>query len=271
MGKLRAAVFASAVSVTAACGGGGSDKPDAPIIHTDAAIDAVPDSPPLPDAPSYDFSCANTPAPTTATANITVTGTAQVFSGMAPAPADMVSLQARAVSNDAVLASAGPTTTAGTFTLGPVASNNMPVNAYIRAQRAGNGMERVTLVYPAAPLTADLMSAPVLMISDAQLNALGMGAISQMANKGFLAVFVVDCANMPIDGAQLSVKLAGQDTGNAIDLGSFAAQAAGTWFVFDAGVGDVTVSATYGAHTFRAHVVKSAAQTTTTTIVRPGF
>ena len=273
MGNLRAVLSASAVSLIAACDGGGSAKPDAPIILLDAAVDAVPDSPPLPDAPSYDFSCAGNTAPTTANAMISVTGTAQGLSGMSAAPLDMVTVEARAVSNDAVLATGvpAPTTSAGTFTVGPLASNNMPVDAYLRAQRAGSGGERVTLVYPPSPLTTNLMDAPVLMISDAQLNQLGMGFITQSANKGFLAVFVVDCADTPVAGANLTAKLGNTDTGNAIDLGTFAPQAAGTWFVFDADVGDITVSATYGSTTFRSHVIKSAAQTATTTIVRPGF
>lgn len=271
MGNLRAVLFASAASLAAACGGSSSDKPDALVLHLDAAIDAQPDAPPLPDAPEYDFSCAGNAAPTTATANITVSGTAQGLSGMSAAPLDMVSLEARAVSNDGVLAMTGPTTSTGTFSLGPLTSNNAPVDAYLRAQRAGSTMERVTLVYPPSPLTADLMDAPVLMISDAQLNQLGMGFISQMASKGFLAIFVVDCANTPVAGAALTAKLGNTDTGNVVPLETFAPQAAGTFFVFDADVGDITVSATLGSHTFRSHVVKSAAQTTTTTIVRPGF
>ena len=273
MGNLRA-ISASALSVlAAACDGGGTAKPDAPIILLDAAVDAVPDSPPLPDAPSYDFSCAGNTAPTTANAMITVTGTANVFSGQSPTPADMVTVEARAVSNDAVLATAvpAPTTSAGTFTVGPLTSNNMPIDAYLRATRAGSGGERATLVYPPSPLTQNLMDAPVLMISDAQLNALGMGFITQSPNKGFLAVFVVDCADTPVAGATLTARIGSADTGNAIDLGTFAPQAAGTWFVFDADVGDVTVGATYGSTTFRSHVIKSAAQTTSTTIVRPGF
>ncbi len=272
MGNLRAVLFASAASLAAACGGGGNDKPDALVLHLDAAIDAQIDAPPLPDAPEYDFSCMGNAAPTTAAAMITVTGTAQGLSGMSAAPLDMVSLEAHAVSNDAVLAMAGPTTSAGTFSVGPITTNNMPVDAYIRATRAGSTMERTTLVYPPSPLTENLMDAPVLMISDTNLNMLTMGLITQMPNKGFLAVFVVDCKDMPVAGASLSAKVNGTtDTGNAIDLGTFAPQAAGTWFVFDADVGDITLSATLGSHTFRSHVVKSAAQTTTTTILRPGF
>jgi hypothetical protein len=242
-------------------------------VRGDAAVDATPDSPPLPDAPSYDFSCAGNSAPTTANAMITVTGTANVFSGMAPGPADMVTVEARAVSNDAVLATAmpAPTTSAGTFTVGPLASNNMPIDAYLRATRAGTTNERTTLVYPPSPLTENLADAPVLMISDADLNMLGMGFITQSPNKGFLAVFVVDCADIPVAGATLTAKIGNADTGNVIPLETFAPQAAGTFFVFDADVGDVTVGATHGSTTFRTRVIKSAAMTTSTTIVRPGF
>ena len=92
-----------------------------------------------------------------------------------------------------------------------------------------------------------------------------------MAATGFMAVFVVDCKDVPVAGASLTAKLGNADTGNVIPLETFAPQAAGTFFVFDADVGDVTISATLGSHTFRSHVMKSAAQTTSTTILRPGF
>lgn len=270
MGNLRAALSVALLSV-AACGDGGSAKPDAPLIHLDAAIDAVPDSPPPPDAPNYDFTCLNNTAPTTASATITVTGTASTIAGMAMAPADNVTLEARTVAGDNLLDSDGPTTTSGNWTLGPI-TGNTPVDAYIKATRSGTGGERTTLVYTPQPLVADQANVPVLLISDTQLNGLLMGLLTQEANKGFFGVAILDCAGMPIDGAAISVKQNNVEVGSPFDIGQFASQFAGTFFVFNVPVNDNTVvNATYNGMTFRAHSVKSAANTTTTTIVRPGF
>ncbi len=271
MGNLRAVLSVALLSLAACGDDGGSAKPDAPIIHLDAAIDAVPDAPPAPDARTYDFSCLNNTAPTTADATITVSGTASTLSGMAMNPADNVTLEARLVSTDAVLDSDGPTSATGAWSLGPVPGVT-PVDAYIRATRSGSGNERTTLLYTPQPLRTSQTMVPVLLISDTQLNALTMGALTQEANKGFFGVIVMDCAGTPIDGASLSVKQGGTEVGTSFDVGQFASQLAGNWFVFNVPVSDNTVvNASYNGMSFRAHSVKSAAQTTTTTIVRPGF
>jgi len=269
MGNLRAVLSVALLSL-AACGGSGSDKPDAQIVVADAAIDAVPDGPPADAAPTYDFSCAGNSAPTTAAVTITVSGTASTIWGTAMQAADNVTLEAHAVSDDALLDSDGPTTTAGTWTLGPIPGTT-PVDAYIKATRSGAGNERTTLVYTPQPLVADQGNVPVLLISDAQLNGLTMGLITQQASLGFFGVAVLDCAGTPVVGSALSVKQNNVEVGTSFDIGQFAAQFAGTFFVFNVPVGDTAVTATYSGMTFRAHTVKSAADTATTTIVRPGF
>ena len=270
MGNLRTVMSAALLSF-AACSGDGAAKPDAPLIHLDAAIDAVPDAPPPIDAPSYDFTCLNNTAPTTASATISVSGTTQVLNGMTPTPAGMVSLEARKVSDDSLLDIDGPTAAQGAYTLGPITTTGVPVDAYIKATRAGTAMERTTLVFTPQPLVASQMNVPVLMVSDAQINAIGQGVFTQDPAKGFFGVFVVDCAGTPVADASLFVKKNGTSTGTAVDLGTFFPQAAGTWFVFNVDPGDIVVNAMLGANTFRAHTVKSAAATTTTTVVRPGF
>jgi hypothetical protein len=170
-----------------------------------------------------------------------------------------------------VLDTDGPTTAAGTWTLGPITAGT-PVDAYLRATRSGGGGERTTLVYTPQPLVANQANVPVLLISDTQINGLTMGIITQEASKGFFGVAVLDCAGMPISGASLSVKQNNIEVGMPFDIGQFAAQFAGTFFVFNVPVNDNTiVNATYMGMTFRAHSIKSAAQTASTTVVRPGF
>lgn len=270
MGNLRAVLSVSLLSLAAACGSDGKEKPDAPIIHTDAAPDAPPDAPPPIDAPNYDFSCLNNTAPTTADPTITVSGAAYTLQGTSQSPADNVTVEAHLVSNDSTLDTDGPTGAAGTWTLGPV-TGNTPVDAYIKATRSGNGGERTTLVYTPQPLRTNQTDVPVLLIADAQLNALTQGFITQEADKGFFGVEVLDCAGMPIDGASLTVKQGNMDVGTAFDVGSIVSQFAGTWFVFNVTPGDTVVNASYNGMAFRAHTIKSAANTATTTVVRPGF
>ena len=265
MGNLRAVMSAALLSF-AACSGDGAAKPDAPLIHLDAAIDAIPDSPPPPDAPSYDFTCLNNTAPTTASATITVSGTANEISGMAAAPAADVSLEARSVSADALLASAGPTLANGAFSLGPIPGVT-PVDAYVKATKTGT---RPTLVYPPQPLVANQGMVPVLMITDAQLGLLlqVLGGGSQDATKGLVGVAVLDCAGAQVMGATVAVKQNNVAVGNVVDIGAFSP---GTFFVTNVPVGAALVTATFNGMTFRSHTVKSIAGTDTTTGVRPGF
>lgn len=271
MGNLRAVLSVSLLSLAACGDDGGSAKPDAPVIHLDAAVDAAPDTPPLPDAPSYDLTCHGNAAPTTADPTVTVSGTAQVVSGMNLAPANNVSLEAHSVVGGATLDTDGPTGAAGTWTLGPITAG-VPVDAYIRATRSGSGGERTTLVYPPQPLRTNQTMVPVLMISDTQLNGLlSLVGMHQDADKGLLGIAVVDCAGMPINGATVSAKQGNTDVGQPFDIGQFSAQFAGTWFVLNVPPGDTVVNARYNNTDFRAHTVSSAAMTATTTVVRPGF
>ncbi len=267
MGNLRA-VFSVALLSLAACGGdGGSAKPDAPIIHLDAAIDAVPDAPPPPDARVYDFSCLNNTAPTTASAMVTVSGTANEFSGMSVAPAAGVSLEAHAVSGDAPLGMSGPTTASGAYSIGPI-QGVTPVNAYLKATKTG---ARPTLVYPPQPIVADLGMVPTLMLTDTLLmQLLGFipGGAPQDAAKGLLVVGVLDCANASIDGATVVVKQNDVAVGTVLDISQ---AMAGASFVINVPAGDTLVTATYKGMTLRAHTVKSVAGTDTFTGIRPGF
>lgn len=278
MGNSRV-VLSVLLSLFAACGDdGGSAKPDAANIHLDAAVDAAPDTPPLPDAPSYDLTCLNNTAPTTAMANVSISGTTQEISAAGGAPSVM------GVSGAVVKSCKGDCTgqnnlgmvtsgTGGAFSTAPLATGGVPLTGYIDVTRSG---DRRTLVYPPSPLTMDQSGVPVLMFNNQAFSFLNSALLSPPQNdtaNGLVGIVVTDCMNMPItEGVVVSVKQNGTAVGNSpLDLGALAAQAAGTWLVANVPAGDSTVAATYNGMSFRAHVVNVVAGTTVTTGVRPGF
>ncbi|MBL9019720.1 MAG: hypothetical protein JNL83_36350 [Myxococcales bacterium] len=280
MGNLRAVLFASVASLAAACGGdGGSAKPDAPVIHLDAAVDAAPDTPPLPDAPSYDLTCLNNTAPTTAAANVTISGTTQEISasGGTPTVTGVSGAVVKSCKGDCT----GPNSlgmvtsgAGGAFSTAPLSTGGTPLDGYIDVTRSG---DRRTLVYPPSPLTMNQSGVPVLMFNTqafAALNSLGLLSPPQNdTTNGLVGIVVTDCMNTPItEGVVVSVKQNNMPVGNMpFDLSSLAAQGAGTWLIANVPAGDTTVSATYNGMAFRAHVVTVPAGTTVTTGVRPGY
>ncbi|HUS32359.1 MAG TPA: hypothetical protein VMZ53_27855, partial [Kofleriaceae bacterium] len=82
-----------------------------------------------------------------------------------------------------------------------------------------------------------------------------------------------DCANDPVDGANIVVKRNGSVvTGlTDFDLGAFSAMAAGVHVVFNVAPGTVEVSAKVGTTTLQAHNVDVFMGGSTMTIVRPGY
>lgn len=266
----------------AACGGGDSATPDAPvIIIPDAAIDAAPDA----FEPTFDFSCAGNAAPTTAPANITISGTASevALSGTMPSiqaahEATLTACKGDCMGPNALDTQTTPAmncpTTGCAFTTDPLATGDVPLDGYVRATKTGN---RTSYVYPPAPLAADLAGAPVLMFTNTAFSGLLLFAqISQDAMKGNMVLALVDCANMPItDTANitLALKQGGQPVQGTTELNvsSLAPQLAGTYAIFNVPAGDIEVGATWKGMPLRAHTVGSFAGASTLTILRPGF
>ncbi len=278
MGNLRAVATIASIAFIAACGDdGGSASIDAPkIVDAPKVIDAPPDAY-VPDAPSYDFSCLNNAAPTTATATVTISGTAQeVSTSFALQPSAGVSIQAckgSPCTGQNNIGTTGPTTTNGAYTSSVATTGGLPLDGYLVATKAAY---RTNRIYPASPLTKNEAGVPVLMLSEAQIPLLGMlpGATTQMTGKSMFAVLLTDCATPPtaIPGATLVVQQNGATVGDApYDLGTFSAMAEGLFLVTNVPAGDTTVSATYNGMTFRAHVVGAIADQITTTQVKPGF
>ena len=279
MGNLRAVLSVSLLSFAACGGDGGSAKPDAPVIHLDAAVDAAPDTPPLPDAPSYDLTCLNNTAPTTANATVTISGTTQEISvsGGGPSVMPVSGAMVKSCKGDCTGQNNLGTVTSGmggAFTTAPLATGGVPLDGYIDVTRSG---DRRTLVYPPSPLTMNQSGVPVLMFNSqafALLNGAGvLNPPQNDTNNGLVGIIVTDCMNVPItEGVVVSVKQNNMTVGNdPLDLGSLAAQGAGTWLIANVPPGNTEVGATYNGMTFRAHTVVSVVASTVTTGVRPGF
>ena len=280
MGNLRAVLSVSVMSFAACGGDGGSAKPDAPVIQLDAAVDAAPDTPPLPDAPSYDLTCLNNTAPTTAAATVTISGTTQEVSSQGTTPTIMgvSGATVKSCKGDCM----GPNNLGqvtsgamGAFTTAPIPTGGVPLDGYIDVTRSG---DRRTLVYPPSPLIANQSGVPVLMFNTqtfAALNALGLLSPPQNdTTNGLVGIIVTDCMNTPItSGVVVSATQNNAMVGNApLDLGALDPQGAGTWLIANVPAGTTTVNATYNGTTmFRAHAVNVIAGTTVTTGVRPGF
>lgn len=277
MGNLRAFLSVALPAVAVAACGGNDAKPDAQIvIMADAAID-VPAIDAPPDAPSYDFSCSTLPAPTTATANVVLSGGGQevVINGGTPSIQAAVGVTVKVCKGDCTAANLLDTKTTaagGTYTTASLATGGVPLDAYLDGTKTGNHR---TLVFPPSPVIADTPNVPVLMFSNAAFGLIGQVAGTQpIATKGSFALAIVDCANTPVVvPLTLSIKQGGTAVAGSttFDLGALAAQAAGTYLVLNVPPGDTEVNATVNGQTFRAHVIKSIADATTETIIRPGF
>lgn len=288
MGNLRTslalAVLALVVPGLAACGSKAAKTPDAAPPKPDAPVDStppMPDAPPPPDAPSYDFSCLGKPLPTTASATVTVSGTAEevAINGVSPGLNPLVgaTLDACAAAgsdcmgtNQLATAMSG---SGGAYSVGPITTNGTPVDAYVHVTATN---DRPTDEYPSSPIAADLSGIPIITFSSSAFSALVQYLhITQSDANGNLGILVTDCANTPIgDSANLtlSVQQNGMDVPNTtvLDGGQFSSMAAGTYFVFNVPPGATAVSATYKGMTLLAHTVGVVAQTTTATQIKPG-
>jgi len=277
MNSVRAGLFIAPMLFVAACGGDDGNKTsdagvDAPDQQADAAIDT-------PTGPTFDFSCLGNAAPTTATANITLSGTVEQvsFSGLngvegASVHACVANTNCTGQNDKAMATSAAD----GSFTLGPIATGGVPADLY--AKLTGNGL-RETHTYAPSPFVADQSDIPVLTF-DPSLISLIPGC-NQMDNvNGMLGLAITDCANNPISDTaniNLIVKQNGATvTGTkVVDLGGISSAYAGTYLVCNvpANAGSTTteVGATYKTMTLRSHNVTIVAGTTTATGIRPGY
>lgn len=268
----------SAVSVCLiACGGGGSAEPDALVVIPDAAPDAPPDAPP---EPTFDFSCASNPEPTTADDPITVAGSATglELEGLSPTVVPLTDATVEACVGDCVDADRldvqttqadGCPDTGCAFTSAPIATGGEPVDGYVRVSKPDY---RTSNVFPDQPITANVAGVPALAILQSTFDTLvAFTGSDQDPGNGNVALVVTDCGFQPLAGATVSVKQGGEDVGTIVDLSQFDSSAAGTFLVFDVPPGATEVSASFDGMDLRAHTITTFAGQTSATQIRPGF
>jgi hypothetical protein len=266
-----------------ACGCGsshGNKTADAPSGQDSKMFQ---DAPGFMDAPSsgFDFSCTGNPAPTTAAANVTISGTVTEVSlnGTTPAinplqGATVVACKGNCAGPNKLATSTSDAS--GNFSDGPFATGGTPLAGYFRMTHTG---DRTIYEYPAVPVTADATGVPILTFTPTIIQALALvpgGCTQNDATKGMLAVLTTDCQDQRItDSANvtLTIKQGGTVVSGTtvIDLGALSPMAAGVFLVCNVPAGVTNVAAKYMSTTLLAHDVNVTAATTTSTEIRPGY
>lgn len=265
----------------AACGddGGGKAQDAGPqdgiTIHDTTP---TPDSPPVDADPNLSFSCYQNTAPTTAPANISISGTVSTFStgsGSAIVGAPVKACKGDCTGNNVLAMTESGAD--GAFDTGAIATNDAPVPGYLIATKPpGSDVAYFkTFVYPAAPLAASLANIPVPLITQDNLDQIAIAVGTQDADKGVLALLVEDCSSpyKGVIGAQVSVKEGGADVGgNAFDVGGLLGdQAAGTYLITNVPPGTATITVSYAGMTFLTNTVTIEAMAATAAQIRPGY
>ena len=284
------AIRTSLLALLVACGGGRSKDIDALIIIPDAAPDAPPDA----FEPVFDFTCMGNAEPTTAAANVTVSGFASevVVSGMQPTiqaahsaaisicNASSVACDGQDVLDTQTTPANGCPAMGCPFTSDAVATGGTPLDVYVKVSKSTNW---TSYIYPAAPITANVMNVPAAMFSQTIIGFLGILNIPQDPGNGIILVALTDCTNAPITDTEnivVEAKQGGQAVGSApYDASTFSPQLAGTFAIFNVPAGPdaddpalaTEISATYKGQALRARVVNVYRDSTTGTQLRPGF
>jgi hypothetical protein len=272
MRKISAVLFIAA----AACGNDSKTNPDAPPTP-----DGPPDAPPDAFVRQPDFSCMGNAAPTDAPAQVTITGggaPAQMFYATTDV---MVSLQPPSLTTvpvaDAkvagfrrgVVAQQGMATTNATGDWSFMMAGVTAIDGYFAATKTGH---RDFRLYPPSPIAMDTTSLPLLLLNTGTFDLLvSFSQKTQTADNGTVGLFVVDCANIPIAGATISVKQGSTEYADDAHVYDGSQFQAGLYFIFDVPPGETTVTATFNGMPLRAHDIDVEAATTSTTAVRPGY
>jgi hypothetical protein len=252
-------VIAFASLVLAACGGddgGTGDAPDA--------------DPSMPDAEPTPYGCVGRAHPTTAPAQITVSGISNEINTNGQEPLGAVAISV-STNGDVELGSTTSDATSGAYTIS-ADTGGSPIDGYLHAT---HDSFKETYVYPPAPLSGD-REVPVLMVSDSVYPFLPLIAdAEQMDTNGFLGVLVVDCLGNPVAGATVTSAAAeyiryveGTSVGDATVTQT---DDSGIAILFNVTPGAaVSVDASTADHDFEAHTVRVRADVVTTTVIGPG-
>ncbi len=252
-----------AVATMAACGSDAKNTVDASQTIDAAIIDAPPvviDSPPA----------ATCPVPPTVPAMITISGTGRQVNGFAIGTSAGVLVEA--FRGTATTPEATTTTAAdGKYTI-TFTTNGVAVNGTIRGKKA---TFLDSYLYPGNAIYADVASAPVLMLKQADIDLIAQlsGASPLAAGTNFVGVAVTDCAGNNITGATITtspaVKIRYNGSNGLPSSSGTATGADGVAFLFEAPAGNLVITATVNGMAYPARTIKVIANTTAATIVTP--
>jgi hypothetical protein len=158
----------------------------------------------------------------------------------------------------------------GTYSL-VIPTNGVALDGYLKGTQAG---KKDNYLYPPKPLTADIASAPVLMVSQGTFDLLGtLAQTNQDPTKAFIGVQVYTADNMDVAGAVVTSSPAGTVKYNNADgrpaPDGTMTEVDGIAYIFNVAPGIVTISATGGGLTFFSHPVNARADQLTTTLIQP--
>lgn len=206
---------------------------------------------------------------TTVPATVTVSGVASTISFTGRNPEADVAI---AVFREGETASLTMTTSAadGSYSL-VIPTSGAPLDGYLLGTQTG---KKDNYLYPPRPLTADISSAPVLMVTPDNFGNLGtLARVSQEPTKGFVGVQVFNAANEPVAGVVVTSSPPGTvkyNNANGLPTqDATATEADGIAYIFNVTAGTVMISANGGGLTFFSHPVVARADQLTTTIVQP--
>jgi len=158
----------------------------------------------------------------------------------------------------------------GTYSLS-LPTNGVALDGYLLGTKSGM---KDNYLYPPRPLTGDIASAPVLMVTQGIFDTLGtLAGVSQESTNGFIGVQVFTADNLPVAGATVTSSPAGtvkyNGSGGTPSRDATVTSADGIAYIFNVTAGTVTINATGGGLTFFSHPVIARADQLTTTLIQP--
>jgi len=213
------------------------------------------------------FACLGQPLPTTAPAQVTISGT--MFAPFAGTPVG------NAVIEGFLVGTAPPIFTVTASAAGAFSreqgTGGAPRDTYLRS--APNGY-LTTYLYPAVPVAGDVTDAfQMFTATDMNTIATASGLPARDPNKVTFLITVVDCNGKPVPGATITtnppgmVRYFANTTPSPTAVATDASTGAG--IVSNVDVSNTTVSATVGGMTLRSHNLDGVAGAIVETAIRP--
>jgi hypothetical protein len=258
-------VSVALISVIAACSGGSSGASGSPTPTATPSGTATPTGTATPGP----YTCLGVALPTTATDPVSIAGIASAAGLSGTTPVSGAAINVYRTGNATSLGNA-TTIASGAFTIS-VATGGTPLDGYLKGTAA---TYLDTYLYTDAPIAKNLAAAPVFFLTQSTFNLLaGAAGVTQTAGKGWIGVEVLDCTGTPVAGATVTSNPAGTVkylAGTAPSSSATMTDVSGQAFIFNAGPGTVTISATAAGHTLRSHDVNVIANVITTAAIAPG-